>query len=61
MLNWNDVIRLVNHGNPQPPKKVVKTDEEWKELLSPESYFITRQKGTEKPHQSEMCNLFELS
>lgn len=59
MLNWSDVIRFVNHGNPEPPKRVVKTDDEWKALLSPETYFITRQKGTEQPHRSEMCTLFE--
>ena len=59
MLNWNDVIRFVNHGNPEPPKRVEKTDGEWKALLSPETYFITRQKGTEQPHRSAMCTLFE--
>ncbi|HEY0895051.1 MAG TPA: peptide-methionine (R)-S-oxide reductase MsrB [Sphingobacteriaceae bacterium] len=59
MLNWNDVIRFVNHGNPVPARRVEKTDAEWKELLCPDSYFITRQKGTERAHSSEMCGLFE--
>ena len=29
--------------------RVVKTDSEWRELLSPDSYRITRQSGTERP------------
>ena len=29
------------------PDKVKRTDEEWKQQLSPEAYAITRQKGTE--------------
>ena len=28
-------------------KKITKTDQEWKNLLSDEEYYITRQKGTE--------------
>lgn len=59
MLNWNNVIKFANHGNPTPPRRVEKTDEEWKELLSPDAYFITREKGTERAHSSEMCGLFE--
>lgn len=59
MLNWNDVIKFASRGNAKPPKRVVKTDDEWKALLTPEQYFVTRQKGTERGYSSEMCSLFE--
>jgi peptide-methionine (R)-S-oxide reductase len=38
---------------------VEKTDAEWRELLTEEQYRVARQKGTERPHSSEMCSLFE--
>jgi peptide-methionine (R)-S-oxide reductase len=33
---------------PNMTKKVTKTEEEWKRILTPEQYHITRQKGTER-------------
>ncbi len=58
MLNWNQIISFTNKGNPVPPKKVIKSEEEWQQLLSPEVYQVTRLKGTERPFSSEMCTLF---
>jgi len=59
MLNYNDIIKFTNQGNPTPPRRVEKTDAEWKELLSSEEYYVTRQKGTERAHSSDMCGIFE--
>ncbi|PZD77017.1 peptide-methionine (R)-S-oxide reductase MsrB [Mesonia sp. K7] len=59
MLTWKDIIDFATHGNPTPPKRVEKTETEWKSQLTPEQFAITRQKGTERAHSSEMCNAFE--
>ena len=59
MIKWADVIHFTNKGNPTPEKRVEKTEEEWKQLLTSEEFQVTRLKGTERSFSSEMCSLFE--
>jgi peptide-methionine (R)-S-oxide reductase len=42
-----------------PIKKIVKTDEEWKRILTPEQYRVARQKGTEAPYSSPLNAIHE--
>ena len=40
-------------------KKVIKTEEEWKEILTPQQYYVLREKGTDRPGNYGYTNHFE--
>lgn len=40
-------------------KKVIKTDQEWKEILTPQQYYVLREKGTDRPGNDGYTKHFE--
>ena len=60
MLNWNNVLQFAGKGTPDPDTKVEKTEDEWRALLSPEEFRITRQKGTERPGTGKYNKHYEF-
>jgi methionine-R-sulfoxide reductase len=58
-LRWSQVVELARRGNVAPPKRVEKSDAQWREQLTPEQYRVARGKGTERAFSSEMCARFD--
>jgi peptide-methionine (R)-S-oxide reductase len=59
VLRWSQVVELAQHGNVVPPRRVEKSDAEWRAALTAEQYYVARHKGTERAFSSELCSLFE--
>lgn len=55
MIDWKQVNEYAGKGNPQPPRRVEKSDAEWKQELTDEQFYVARQHGTERPGTGEYC------
>lgn len=56
---WETIESYIKSGNPAPPKRVEKTENEWKSILTEEEFYVTRKHGTERPGTGLYCKSFE--
>jgi len=59
MLTWKDIINFSINGNPKPDRRVEKTEDEWRAILTPEQFRITRMAGTEAPNSGALCSRYD--
>lgn len=53
------ILKFAKEGNPEPDRKVVRTDAQWRHQLTEDQYYVTRHSRTEPAFSSDMCSLFE--
>lgn len=58
MITWQTILETTQNGNPPPSHRVEKTPEQWREELTEEQFYVTRQSGTERPFSNDSCTLF---
>lgn len=58
-VNGNSATPAAVKTDELPFKKVVKTDAEWKKILTPEQYEVTRRAGTESPYSSPLNEIHD--
>jgi peptide-methionine (R)-S-oxide reductase len=59
MINWNDILDYANKGNLPPDSRVERTEAEWKALLTPQQFRVTRLKGTEARFTGDHCSRYD--
>ncbi|WP_224994444.1 peptide-methionine (R)-S-oxide reductase MsrB [Cesiribacter sp. SM1] len=59
MLGWIDVLYYARYSNPEPPRRVDRGEEEWRQVLTAAQYHVMREKGTEKAFRNAYCRSYD--
>lgn len=56
---YDSVFDSTKNKESKMEEKIIKSEEEWKRILTPEQYRVLREKGTERAYTGEYWNHFE--
>lgn len=59
MLRWKDILYYAKYSNPEPFRRLERTEEEWHQQLTSTQYHVMREKGTEPPYRNAYCRSYE--
>jgi methionine-R-sulfoxide reductase len=45
---------LIRNKSMNEKEKIRRTEDEWKQVLTPDQYYVLRQKGTDRPHTGKL-------
>jgi len=58
-MDWKTIIHYISGNQPSPPRRVERSQDEWRSILSDEQFRITRQHGTERAFSGAFCSSHE--
>ena len=59
MLRWKDILYYAKYSNPEPPRRVEKSEAAWQAALTPVQFRVLREQATESPYRNAYCRSYE--
>lgn len=59
MLRWIDVLKFARYSNPEPARRVERSEAAWRAQLTEAQFRVLREQATEPPYRNAFCRSYE--